>query len=225
MENMDIQKTEDYLRGKLSVEERKQYESAMAADPELRRQTDDLRQFAEDIRQIARSDIRKRVESVRDSIQREEAEHDFSLKKSPEIWTHPIAMITIGTLLGLALGWLLFDKEPPPTTTPSGIPVADTRFDEIARINIPGPQAGKTISLTVSYKPDLELPNQPARTYAFFGEGGGLCIYARKNDDFWKKPLELVQTGSQYFLQIGDDKFPIISDGEEHPLPDKPPGH
>lgn len=222
MENMDTTQTEDYLRGKLSPEERRQYESAMAADPELRRQTDDLRQFAEDIRQVARSDIRRRAESVRDRIKREEAESDFSPNKSPGVLAHPIAMITIGILLGLALGWLLFHREPP---VPTDVPVADTPFEEIARISIPGPESGKTISLTVSYKPELDAPNQPARTYAFFGERGGLCIYSRKHDDFWRKPLELALIGNQYVLRIGADAFPIINDGEEHPLPDKPPGH
>lgn len=224
MENIDIEQIESYLRGKMTSEERAQFESVLAADPELRRRTDELRQFANDLRQVARADLRKRVEAVRDQIKQEEA----NLKAQPKTGPNPTAMlaigILIGTLLGLALGWMLFDKGSPPPP-PLSVPVALAQYDTIATLRIPGPQPGDTISFTVSHNPDLDSTDRPVRKYALDPGGVGLCIYARRDDDFWKQPLELSQSGSQFFLKIGNEKFLLIDDGEEQPFPEKPFGN
>lgn len=219
MENNDIEQIEAYLRGKMTPEERSQFESALAADPELRRQTDELRQFANDLRQVARADLRKRVETVRDQIMQEEAgqQQPASTKTTSTSWIKSAMLLVVGILLGFALGWLLFYQEESDNGTP--VPVAQTPFDEIYRAQIPGPQSGKTISFTVLYDPKLDTTAHPVRHYKFYGLDGGLCIYAGRNDNFWKKPLELSLSGSQFFLKIGEDKFLIISDGVERPLP------
>ena len=221
MENIDNTQIEAYLRGKMTSEERVQFEAALAADPERRQRTDELRQFANDLRGLARSDIRKRVEARRDQIKLEETVQEPPPKKSPSGWIKTVALLAVGMLLGLALGWLLFQKEPPPI--PDGtVPVALTPFEELHSSQIPGPQPGQTLSLTVSYMPDLDLPNQPARKYIFFGLRGGLCIYTRRDDNFWTQPLELSQSGSQFFLQIGNEKFLLDDDEKEHAFPEEP---
>lgn len=225
MEDINITQIESYLRGKMTPEERARFESALAADPELRRRTEELRQFANDLRQVARSDIRKRVEAVRDQIKQEESEKDHPPKEPPLSWIRSVIWLTFGTLLGLALGWLLFHKEPAPlnpnaVTDEQGLVIADPGNEEIARIRIPGPQPGKTISLSVLYKPGLGLPGQPARMYALDPGGTGLCVYARLDDDFWKKQLELSQAGTGFFLKIDNESYLLVDDGEEHSFPE-----
>lgn len=213
----------------MTPEERARFESALASDPELRRRTEEMRQFAGDLRQIARSDIRKRVEAVRDQIKQEESEKGRPSKEHPLSWIRSAIWLTVGTVLGLALGWLLFHKEPSPPVPNFVIdepgPVANFGYEEIARIRIPGPQPGKTISLSVLYKPGLGLPGQPARMYALDPGGTGLCVYARLDDDFWKKQLELSKAGTEFFLKIDNEKFLLDDDGEEKRFPEKPIGN
>ncbi len=72
MEHIEDQKIEAYIRDKMTLEERRRFEADIAADPELRRRVDALRRLAEDIRQIARADTRRRVEATRDKITVEE---------------------------------------------------------------------------------------------------------------------------------------------------------
>lgn len=224
MKNLDITQIESYLRNKMSPEERAQFEAALAADPELRRRTDELRQFAGDVRHIAREDIRKRVEAVRDKIKREEAAQERPPGNPSPGWIKSVILLAIGILLGLVLGRLLF-QPPPIEVAENDIPRAVPQFEEIARIRIPGPQPGEEIPLTVLYMPDLDKPDQPARMYALDPGGAGICIYALKSDDFWRTPIALSQVGSQFFLKIGDDSFLLKDDGEEHPFPEKPPGN
>jgi len=227
MENTDITQIEAYLRGKMPPEERTQFESALATNPELRQRTDELRQFANDLREVARADLRKRVEAVRDQIKQEEAVQERPPENPPSGWIKSAMLLAVGMLLGLALGWLLFYKEPPVQDNTDDIPVATPQYDEIANIHIPGPQPGKTIQLNIRHKPDLEKTGAlvPARTYALDPGAAGLCIYARLDDYFWRNPLELVQVGSQFFLKIGNEKFLLIDDGEEYPFPEKPFGN
>ncbi|MBC7775491.1 MAG: hypothetical protein H7246_08630, partial [Phycisphaerae bacterium] len=122
MENIDIQQIESYLQGKMTLEEQRAFEVALAADPELRRRHEELRQMAKGIRQVARADIRQRVETLRDKIKQEESAphpepHSANLGKSA-------AFLVIGLFLGLGLGWLLFNKPaitpPPPDTQNTG---------------------------------------------------------------------------------------------------------
>lgn len=221
MENIDIQQIESYLRGKMTLEERAQFEAALAADPELRRRTDELRQFANDLRQVARVDIRRRVEAERDQIKKEEAGQEQPAKDPPPAKANPTIILAtgllIGILLGLTLGWLFFQKEA--TDSDDTKPVAQTEFDEIYQNQIPGPQPGNTILFTVLYNPELDSTAPPVRQYKFYGLDGGLCIYTRRDDIYWeKKALEISQSGSQFFLRIGDEKFPITGDGVERPL-------
>lgn len=72
MEYIDDQQIEAYLRNKMTAEERRHFEDVLAADPELRGRTDELRRLMENIRQMARADTRRRVEAVRDKIRAEE---------------------------------------------------------------------------------------------------------------------------------------------------------
>lgn len=72
MEYIDDQQIEAYLRNKMTPEERRRFEDALAADSELRGRTDELRRLMENIRQMARADTRRRVEAVRDKIRSEE---------------------------------------------------------------------------------------------------------------------------------------------------------
>jgi hypothetical protein len=230
MKNLDITQIESYLRNKMSPEERAQFEAALAADPELRRRTAELRQFAGDVRHISREDIRKRVEAVRDKIKREEAAQERPPGNPPPGWIKSVMLLAFGILLGLVLGRLLFHKELPPAAPLDAaeepmLPVALDPHEEIARFRIPGPQPEKDIPLTVSYLPSLDNPNQPARMYVLDPGGVGLCIYARKNDGFWRTPITLSQVGSQFSLKIGEDTFLLKDDGEEHPLPESPPGN
>jgi len=230
MENINITQIESYLRGKMTPEERARFESALAADPELRRRTEELRQFASDLRQVARADIRKQVEAVRDQIKQEESEKGRPPKEPPLNGIRSVMLFAIGTLLGLALGWLLFHKEPAPlnpnvATDEQGLVIADLGNEEIARIRIPGPQPGKTISLSVLYEPDLDLPNQPVRMYALDPGGTGLCIYARLDDDFWKKQIELSKAGTEFFLKIDNEKFLLKDNGKKLKFPEKPVGN
>lgn len=230
MDNINITKIESYLRGKMTPQERALFESALASDPELLRRTEELREFAYDLRQVARSDIRKRVEAVRDQIKQEESEKGRPPKEPPLSWIRSVMLLAVGTLLGLSLGWLLFHREPAPlnpniVTDEQGPVVASLGYEEIARIRIPGPQPGKAISLTVLYKPSLDLPNQPVRMYALDSGGTGLCVYARLDDDFWKKQLELSKVGTEFFLKIDNDKFLLVDNGEELPFPEKPTGN
>lgn len=227
MENIDTTQIESYLRGKMTPEERSQFESALAANPELRQRTDELQQLADDLRQVARADLRKRVEAVRDQIKQEEAEQE---ERPPSTtltsWKKSAALLVGGILLGLALGWLLFHKGEQAEDDLK--PVAQTEFDEIYRTQIPGPQPGKTTSLTVAYNPGLDLPSPTTRRYKFYGPDGGLCIYARRDDGFWERPpeLSLSQVGAQFFLKIGTEKFLLVADGEERPLlPEAPSGN
>ena len=229
MENIDIEQIESYLQGKMTSEERAQFESFLAADPELRRRTDELRQFANDLRQVARADLRKRVEAVRDQIKQEEA----NLKVQPKTRLNHTAMlaigILIGTLLGLVLGWLFFHKEQPIPLVPIAasdeeIPIAIGQFDSLHHAQIPDLQSGKTISFTVLHNPDLDSTTPPVRAYKFYGLDGGLCIYAGRHDIFWEnKAIEITQSGPQFFLKIGDERFPVIGDGAERPLQTEQP--
>ncbi|MFN0037312.1 MAG: anti-sigma factor family protein [Saprospiraceae bacterium] len=233
MENIDSTQIESYLRGKMSGEERSRFESALASDPALRRQTEELRQLAESVRAVGRADIRKRVETLRDQIKKEESGQEAPPKAPPKGWITSAALLSVGILLGLGLGWLLFCKECPPlppTPIPEVVtnkpgPVAKTPFDELYRAQISGPQPGDSTSLTVLYLPGLDMPNQPSRKYALDAGGTGLCIYARRGDDFWKQALELSQSGKQFFLKIGNEKFLLVDDGEERPFPEKPSGN
>lgn len=74
MEHTDDQQIEAYLRNKMTPEERQRFEDALAADPELRRRTDELRRLAGSVRQMALADTRRRVEAVREKIRTEEKE-------------------------------------------------------------------------------------------------------------------------------------------------------
>ncbi len=222
MENIENTQIESYLRGKMTPEESAAFEAELTTNPDLLQRTDEMRQFSRDIHLLARADLRKRVEALRDQIKQEETAQELFPKKSLAAWKKTTALLAIGLLFGLVLGWLFFHKAPPTIIPSDTMPIADTPYDELYRAQIPGPQPGQTISLTVSYMPALDLPNQPARKYAFFGLRGGLSIYTRRNDNFWTQPLELTQSGSQFFLKIGNEKFLLDTDGEVHDFPEKP---
>lgn len=226
MENIDDQQIESYLRGKMTLEERGVFEALLATDPELRNRTEALHHMAEGIRQVARTDIRKRLEAQQDKIKQEER----GGKGSSTNWGKSIVLLSIGMLLGLCLGWFLFREKPavPPSNVVEnreGLEVATPEHEEIATVRIPSPKLGNKIQMTVLHDPDLEdrTTGKPARIYALDRGGVGLCMYVRSGDDFWKNhPLELHQSGTQYFLQIGTDKYLLLDDGEEHPFPETP---
>ncbi len=237
MENNNEQQIEAYLRGKMSAAERVLFEAALLADPRLQERTKELRQFSEGVRRAARADIRKRVEALRDSIQQEESGQKHHDTEAPRLLPEPktaLALgILVGLLLGLSLGWLLF-KPSPENTAPrlpapnsvdvSGgtVPSAEPRFKTLYQAEIPGPNPGQTTSLIVSHNPALDAQGQPLRQYAFFGQRGGLCVYVRESDTFWKDSLRLVQDGQHFFLKIGANKYLIQEDGLDHDLPEKP---
>ncbi len=232
MENIDIQQIESYLRGKMTPEEQGAFEAILATNPEMRHRTEELRQMAEGIRQVARADIRQRVEAMREKIEVEENTIKPNPEPVPTNWGKSAGLLVIGLFLGLGLGWLVFNKpsngQVPSNTKNTGQPpaVALEPLEAIATVRIPAPQPGKTIQLAVRHQPALEaIPSTVlSRIYALDRGGVGLCIYARRSDDFWKKPLALMQSGQQFFLKIGEEQYPLLDDGEEHAFPEKPSG-
>lgn len=111
MKNIDEQQIEDYLRDKLPPDEREAFEAALAADPELRRRTAELRLLALSIRKSARADIRERAEAVSRKIR---AEEEAPPKGRSVLWSWLIGSIGVAVLLWLGYS-IFFHVDPVPS--------------------------------------------------------------------------------------------------------------
>ncbi len=114
MKNIDDQQIEDYLRDKMTPDERRVFEDAMAADPELRSRTDALRGLAESIGQVAKADIRKRAEAVSRKIREEEQARGGAPKGRGIPWGGLIGLIVVAVLFWLGYS-IFFHVEPKPS--------------------------------------------------------------------------------------------------------------
>lgn len=115
MKNIDDQQIENYLRDKMPPDERRAFEDALAADPELQSRTDALRILAESIGQIARADIRKRAEAVSRKIREEEQGPEEAPPKGRAVpWRWLIGLIAVAVLLWLGYS-IFFHVEPKPS--------------------------------------------------------------------------------------------------------------
>lgn len=219
MERFDDQTIEDYLRNTMSADSRQEFESALAADAELRRRTDDMRQLMDGLRQAARADIRRQVEAVRDIIvQVEQHPEEPGAESARFPWRLLFELVLIAGLLWL--GYLHFTAEPaqpaPVSTTSNPGPVAQQQYPALFRGEIPGPKPGEKTQLTVLDKSTPAGPGHPS--YALDEDGGGLCLYVHQDDNFWKKTLQLTREGEHFYLYIGGEKYLLEADGEDHLL-------
>ncbi|TNE53613.1 MAG: hypothetical protein EP344_14820 [Bacteroidetes bacterium] len=225
MEKIDDQHIEDYLRNKLPQEERQAFEAALAADPDLRQRTDDMRRLKDHIRQSARQDIRMRVEAIRDTIRAEEQAPPSSRQPRSFPWRLIFELLLAAGLLWFGYQYFSQPEEPevqeqetqpaPATTAENKPPVATPQYEQLFQDTIPGP--GIPTQLTVLLKPGIQQPGQPV--YALEPDGGGLCLYVHPEDGFWKNPMEITLKNGRYFLTIGKRQYPLRADGEEHDLP------
>lgn len=110
MEHIEDQKIEAYIRDKMPPDERRHFETDIAADPELRRRVDELRRLAGDIRQIARADTRQRVEAIRDKFRAEEQTPEEP-RLPDKRWRWLLGGLLLAVLLWL--GYLYFSPVDP----------------------------------------------------------------------------------------------------------------
>ncbi len=237
MEHTDDQQIEAYLRNKMTPEERQRFEDALAADPELRRRTDELRRLAGSVRQMARADTRRRVEAVRDKIRGEEEESPPPGKSGYWHWL-VVGLVMAGLLW---LGYRYFyppemeqeDKEPTmetreaPLQPPAG-PVAQTpdtppetpadalgqsAVEPFSSDNVPvldsrGKSTGRTIRVD-QYRDSVRL---------YILKGNVLELYIPPGKEL-PRPIVLIDRGSRLYLRLsGGSEVQLNATGEALPF-------
>jgi hypothetical protein len=200
-------------------EERLVFEQRLAHEAPLRQRCEELKLLAEGISAFAQRDIRQTVLQVSEKIRAEEngaGKNRFS-RQARLLW------FAIGLLAGICIGWLVWGnagateaKKMPERQAPQigTQPVTGPQYETLATLRIPSVEDGKNIPLTI-----LHDPSSTGRLrYALDPGGVGLCLFTIPEDPVWRSEIALHQEGSQFFLQIGSQRFEVLDDGNEHLL-------